>query len=117
MQRGHQVANRPALEMPPGFDPSGIPCVGAVAGRSASAARRRRSHPLPGLPPTIHVASVMEVIPREAGDWLVWGCVDARPMLFAVEPASAAEMAHAVAAGEHPTAIVEPAQVLLEPLD
>jgi hypothetical protein len=59
----------------------------------------------------------MEVIARETGDWVVWGCVDGRPMLFTVEPASAAEMAHALAAGDHPTAIVEPGQVLLEPLD
>ena len=62
-------------------------------------------------------ATVMEVIPREIGEWLAWGCVDGRPVMFAVEAGAGAEMAHAVALGDFPTAIVEPGQVVLEPLD
>lgn len=51
------------------------------------------------------------------GDWLVWGCVGGRPVMFAVEAGAAAEMMHAVTAGEMATAIIEPWQVLLERLD
>ena len=117
MQRGQQLQHRSALELPAGFDPSGIPCADAGPGRSASARRRRRPHGLAGLQPMARTATVMEVIPREFGDWFAWGCVDGRPVMFAVTAGTGAEMAHAVALGEYPTAIVEPGQVVLEPLD
>ncbi len=117
MRHGHRALDRPALELPGGFDPSGVPCVDVDAGRRSTARHRRPAHGLPGLPPTSRIATVMEVVPQEVGDWLVWGCVEGRPLMFTVEAVAAAEMAHALAAGEAPTAIVEPGQVVLEPLD
>ena len=117
MQRGQRLQDRAALELPAGFDPSGIPCVGEVLGRTGSTHRRRQPHGIAGLQPMARTATVMEVVPREIGDWLAWGCVDGRPVMFAVEPGAGAEMAHAVTLGELPTAIVEPYQVVLEQLD
>ena len=117
MQRTQRLPHRTALELPDGFDPSGIPCVDAGTGRSGPAARRRRPHGLAGLPAMARSAMVVEVHPPEVGDWLAWGCVDGRPVLFAIEAGAAAEMAHAITMGELPTAIVEPGQIVLEPLD
>ena len=120
MQRGHRLTHPSTLEMPDGFDPCGIPCVdsGNTHARAAAAQSHRR-HPrrLPGLSPTSLVASVVEVAAKGDDDWLVWGCVGGRPAMFAVEAGPAAEMMAAVAGGEMATAIIEPWQVVLEPLD
>lgn len=118
MQRGHKLTHLPSLEMPARFDASGIPC--ADAGRAharATASHGRHSHPIPGLPPTSVFATVEEVAERGETEWLIWGSVDNRPVLFTVAAAAAAEMMHSVAAGEMATAIIEPRQLLLERLD
>ena len=118
MQRGHRLAHPSALDMPEGLDPSGVPCVdsGHVRTRAASSVRR---HPrsLPGLAPTSLIASVEEVAATDGCDWLIWGCVDDRPILFAVEAGAAAEMTGSVTAGHMATAIIEPWQMMLERLD
>jgi hypothetical protein len=118
MHRGHKLTDRTAFELPDGFDPCGIPCVepGRSHRRPASA-HRRHPRPLPGLAPTSAIASVEGVAAEGYREWMIWGCLDNRPILFAVEAGAAAEMMAAVAAGETATAIIEPWQVLLERLD
>jgi hypothetical protein len=118
MARGHRLTQPAALELPDGFDPCGVPCVdGGRHPRRGSAVHRRHHRSLPGLAPTSIIASVEAVAAEGEREWLVWGCVAGRPVLVAIEPGAAAEMAHAVAVGETATAIVEPWQVMLERLD
>ncbi len=118
MQQGHELSDPSALDLPERLDPSGIPCVGSGHARTRAASSHRR-HPRlpPGLAPTSLIASVEEVAASGDGDWLVWGSVGDRPVLFAVEPATAAEMMDSVTRGETATAIVEPWQLMLERLD
>ena len=117
MQRGHKLIHRPALDMPEGFDPSGIPSVAGGTRPGAASSHRRHARRLPGLAPASLIASVEEVAAQDEGDWLVWGCVGGRPLLFAVEAGAAAEMMGSVIGGEKATAIVEPWQLMLERLD
>ena len=120
MQRGHKLSHPSALEMPEGFDPSGIPCVDSGHPRTRPAhPHRRHARSLPGLPPASVIAYVQEVaVGAEAsGERLIWGCIGDRPALLAVEAGAAAEMMHALTAGETPTAIIEPWQLVLERLD
>ena len=118
MARGHRLAEPAALELPDGFDPCGVPCVDAGRHPRRGAASHRRQHrSLPGLAPTSVIASVEAVAVEGEREWLVWGSVAARPVLVAIEAGAAAEMLHAVSAGEIATAIVEPWQVMLERLD
>jgi hypothetical protein len=118
MQRGHKLTHPPALELPDCFDPSGVPCVDAGKTRSRTGSSHRR-HPrrLPGLHPTAVIASVEAVAEEGDRDWLVWGNVDDRPVLFTVDGGAAAEMLDSVRTGEIATAIVEPWQLMLERLD
>ena len=117
MQRGHTLTHPSALEMPEGFDPSGIPCIDSGGTRRRAASHRRHPRQLPGLHPTSFIASVEDVAAQAGDQWLVWGSVGDRPVLFAVEAGAAAEMMDSVAAGETATAIVEPCQLVLERLD
>ena len=120
MQRVHRLTEPTALEMPNGFDGSGVPCADA-AGPARKSARRRHRHALPGLAPTSLIVSVEAVAAQGdeegIGDWLVWGTAGNRLIMFTVEPGAGAEMMHAVAVGETATAIVEPWQLVLERLD
>jgi hypothetical protein len=116
MQRGHKITHLPSMEMPARLDPSGIPCVGSGHGRATSS-HRRQHRPLPGLAPTSLIATVENVAERGEADWLIWGSVADRPVLFRVAAAGAAEMMHSVGAGEMATAIIEPWQLVLERLD
>ncbi len=118
MQHGHKLTHPPGLDLSERLDPSGMPCVESAPTRAPAApARRRHSRTLPGLSPTSVIASVEEMAAEDGGDWFIWGCVDDRPVLFAVEAGAAAEMVGLVAAGEMATAIIEPWQVMLERLD
>lgn len=118
MARGHRLTQPAALELPDGFDPCGVPCVDAGRhARRGTTSHRRQHRALPGLAPTSLIASVESVAAEGEREWLVWGSVAAQPVLFAIEAGAAAEMLHAVAAGETATAIVEPWQVMLERLD
>jgi hypothetical protein len=117
MQRGQTLTHPSALEMPEGFDPSGIPCIDSASTRRRAASHRRHARLLPGLHPTSFIASV-EALASEAGDqWLLWGSVGDRPVMFAVDAGAAAEMMRSLAAGELATAIIEPWQMVLERLD
>jgi hypothetical protein len=117
MQRGHKLTHPSALEMPEGFDASGIPCIDSASTHRRAASHRRHPRMLPGLPHTSFIASVEEVAAQAGDHWLVWGSVSDRPVLFAVEAGAAAEMMESVGAGEMATAIVEPWQLVLERLD
>ncbi len=117
MQRGHKLTHRPAPDMPVGFDPPGIPCVAASPRTGAAASNRRHPRRLAGLSSTSLIASVEEVAAEADGEWLVWGSVGSRPVLFAVEAGAAAEMMGSVVRGDTATAIVEPWQMMLERLD
>ncbi len=115
--RGHTVTTPSELGMPDGFDPSGIPCCDQAQPRARTASHRRHHRSLPGLSPTSLIASVEEVVAKGPADWLIWGSVADRPVLFVVEAGAAAEMMASVASGETATAIIEPSQLLLERLD
>jgi hypothetical protein len=118
MQRGHKITHLPSLEMPARFDPCGIPCVDSgQAHTRAASSHRRHPRPLPGLAPKSVIATVEEVAGQGEANWLVWGSVGNRPVLFTVAAAAAAEMMDSVAAGEMTTAIIEPWQLMLERLD
>jgi hypothetical protein len=118
MQRGHKIEHLPSLEMPARFDPSGIPCLdgGRLHSRTASS-NQRHPRALPGLAPKSVIATVEVASERGEANWLIWGSVGDRPVLFSVAAAAGAEMLNSVAAGETTTAIVEPWQLLLERLD
>ena len=118
MQRGETLIDQSALELPEGYDPSGIPLgdPGTPLTRHASSHRRHR-RPLPGLSPTTRIASIEQLAAQGPGDWLIWASIDDRPALIAVEPRAAAEMVASVTSGHCATAIIEPWQVVLEPLD
>lgn len=121
MQRGHHKGTVPhssVLELPEGFDPSGIPSLDAGYAESPLLRSHRAGQgSLPGLAPAARIATVHDVASEGTPDWLLWGCVEGRPMLFSVEAAAAAEMIRTVRRGEEATAIVEPGQVLVERLD
>ena len=118
MRRGHELTHPSALDLPEGFDPSGVPCDDpGRAHTRATSPHRRRPRKLPGLSATSLIASVEEVAAEGDGDWLVWGCVCRRPVLFAVGAGVGAEMMDSVTRGEATTAIVEPWQLMLERLD
>jgi hypothetical protein len=118
LQRGHKLTQSRGLEMPDGFDPSGIPCVDSGrTHRRRTSSHRQHGRALPGLAPTSVIASVEVLESAGADTWLVWGCAGDRPVLFAVEAGAAAEMLNALRSGEVATAIVEPGQLLLERLD
>jgi hypothetical protein len=118
MRQGHSLTEPAGLQMPEGFDPSGIPCAERHQTRPrASTPRRRPDRAIPGLAPSSVIASVEEVASKGDAAWLIWGCAGDRPVLFGVEAGAAAEMMDARARGETPTAIVEPYQLMLERLD
>jgi hypothetical protein len=116
MHQAHKLSQPPALEMPEGFDASGVPCGDRAARRRASHARRAHRS-LPGLAATSMIATVEAVAEKRDTDWLIWGSVDDRPVLFDVEAGAAEEMVGAVSRGETATAIIEPWQLVLERID
>ena len=117
MQR-HKLTSPTVLDLPRGFDPSGIPSLGAgYTETPLFSSHRSGTSSLPGLPPAARIASVIGVETEGEDAWQVWGCIDDHPVLFEVEAGAAAEMIRAVGRGEAATAIVEPGQVLVERLD
>ena len=117
MQRGHKLAQLASFEIPERLAPEG-PCVDpGRAAVPAATSHRRPARSLPGLSPTSLIASVEEVADDDGADWLIWGAVGDRPVLFALQAGAAAEMMSSMAAPGTATAIVEPWQVMLEPLD
>ena len=118
MSRGHKlVVHSAGLEMPAGLDPSGVPYEGYGYFGPALERVAHVSRPPSGIAPSAVIASVEDVALEGDAEWLLWGSVADRPVLFAVGAGAAAEMARALRAGDHATAIVEPQQLLLERLD
>jgi hypothetical protein len=117
MQRAHKLAQPASFDIPERLAPEG-PCVdpGHATGPAAPS-HRRPARSLPGLSPTSLIASVEEVAAADGADWLIWGNVGDRPVLFALEASAAAEMMGSIATPGTATAIVEPWQVMLERLD
>ncbi|HZL15313.1 MAG TPA: hypothetical protein VFC97_04350 [Verrucomicrobiae bacterium] len=117
MQRGHKLAQPASFDIATQVAPE-RPCVDP--GRAlvpAAPSHRRPARSLPGLSPTSLIASVEEVAAADGADWLIWGNVGDRPVLFALEASAAAEMMGSMATHGTATAIVEPWQVMLERLD
>lgn len=117
MQRGQKTTHLPSMEMPARLDPCGVPCVDPGHGHGRATSHRRHGRSLPGLAPKSLIATVEDVAEVGEANWLVWGSVDNRPVLFSVAAAGAAEMMHTVGTGETATAIIEPWQLVLERLD
>ena len=119
MQRAHKLAQPASFDIPERLAPEG-PCADparATVPAAPSHRPRRHARSLPGLSPTSLIASVEEVAAADGPDWLIWGNVGDRPVLFALEAGAAAEMMGSRAAHGTATAIVEPWQVMLERLD
>lgn len=87
------------------LDPCGAP-------EAVPLARPRRRRILPGLAPRSVLASVQHVEPPRTVEPLVWGVVDGRTIVFRVDPTSGSELLAALEAGEEPSAIVEPCQIV-----
>jgi hypothetical protein len=87
------------------LDPCGVPLIEGLV-------RPARYAPLPGLPATARLATVQRIEPPVLVDRLVWGESDGQAILFRVDDATMCEMEAALAAGEEPTAIVEPCQIV-----
>ena len=103
--------------MPAGLDASGVPCVGFGCAGPALETVAHVSRPPSGIAPSAVIALVEDVALEGEAEWLLWGSIADRPVLFAIGAGAAAEMIGALRAGEHATAIVEPQQLLLERLD
>ncbi len=116
MQRAQKLAQPSPLDIPGQITPAG-PCCEPAHVQAAPASAHRRSRSLPGLAPTSLIASVEEVAATDGADWLIWGNVGDRPVLFALEASAAAELMGSMATHGTATAIIEPWQVMLERLD
>lgn len=94
------------------FDPCGAPCLGV--GRAAG----RDSRPaLPGVATGATFVNVQRVQPARIIPPLAWGTADGRTIAFRVDETAGRELQAALAAGESPTAIVEPEQVVAADID
>lgn len=93
---------------PVDLDPCGVP----IAQVSPGVAARRRTAPLPGLVPHAVLAMVQRVDPPRASQPLVWGCAQGRTVLFQVDDATCRDLQAALDAGEEPSAIIEPDQIV-----
>ncbi len=117
MQRGHKLAQPTSFDLPERLAPDGSSVDPGRATAPAAASHRRPAGSIPGLSSTALIASAEEVAAADGVEWLIWGNVDDRPVLFALEASAAAEMMGSVATHGTATAIVEPWQVMLERLD
>jgi len=117
MRHGHKVVRSTGLEMPADLDASGVPCEGFGHVGPGLEKVAHVPHPPSGIAPSAVIASVEDVALEGEAEWLLWGSIADRPVLFAISAGAAAEMVGALRAGEHATAIIEPQQLLLERLD
>ena len=99
MHRGHKLTDPAALDLPEGFDPSGVPCGDEGHPKRRASSHRRHQRALPGLAPASMIATVEEAAAERDGAWLIWGSVGDRPVLFDVEACAAAELMGALASG------------------
>ena len=87
------------------LDPCGVPLVVGPAGAASYA-------PMPGLSAKTLIARVQRIEPARYVEPLVWAVAEGQTILFRVDDVTLREMATALAAGEEPTAIVEPCQIV-----
>lgn len=94
------------------LDPSGVPLEAALV---LVGDGHRLVH-VPGLTPSS--IAIVEALAQDLGPRMeLWGTVAGRPVLFEVDGGTGHEMLADLDTGDHPTAILEPGQVLLESLD
>ena len=117
MRHSHKLVRSTGLEMPAGLDPSGVPCEGFGRSGVGLETVANVSRPPSGIAPSALIALVEELALEGESEWLLWGSVADRPILFRIGAGAAAEMVSALRSGGHATAIVEPHQLLLERLD
>lgn len=88
-------------------DPCAVPCVGVgvPAGRQSQIG-------LPVVGATAKLVVVQRVEPPKILGPLAWGTTDGRAILFRVHETTGRELQAALDAGEEPTAIVAPEQVV-----
>ena len=87
------------------LDPCGVPLAAAPADAPGHA-------PVPGLSASALIATVQRIEPGRPVEPLVWAVADGQTILFRVDDLTLHEMDAALAAGEEPTAIVEPCQII-----
>jgi hypothetical protein len=87
------------------LDPCGAPLTEGP-GRTSS------DGTLPGLPAEALLATVQLIDPPRRLEPLVWGVAGGRTMVFRADDATIREMQSALAAGDEPTAIVQPCQIV-----
>ena len=94
------------------LDPSGIPLEA-----STSIEDRPSRLAVPGLDRAAIVARVQGVEPARRCPGLAWGIADGRALLFEVDDETARDFRATLEAGDEPTAIVEPGQIVGMDLD
>ena len=94
------------------LDPSGIPLDSSM-----SIPGHASKLTVPGLDRAAIVARVQDVEPARSGIRLAWGIADGRAVLFEVDDDTARDFRASLEAGDEPTAIVEPGQILGMDLD
>ena len=116
------MTRSPTKTHPIELDPSGVPLAEAPPGavRPGPNEQRPASHERPagsdeppaGLARNAILVQVTRVDPRRMSDALVWGLAGGRTILFQVDEVSGRELQAALDAGEEPSAIAEPSQIL-----
>lgn len=87
------------------LDPCGVPLADEPTRPAGDA-------PLPGLAAKALLVTVQRIEPPRHVEPLVWGVADGQTIVFRVDDSTVREMETALAAGEEPTAIVEPCQIV-----
>jgi hypothetical protein len=88
-------------------DPFSVPCMGV----GAPPAHQSRAA-LPGMSSGAETVRVQRVDPPQTVGPLAWGTTGERTIVFRVDARAERELQAALDAGEEPTAIVEPEQVV-----
>ena len=88
------------------LDPGGVQAV------DVARTERSRDVPLPGLSPDAVLAFVHRIEPPWPVAPLAWGVADGLTIVFRIDEETAAALREALEAGEEPSAIVEPDQVV-----
>ncbi len=88
-------------------DPFSVPCVGL----GAPPLRPSRTA-VPGMSSAAKIVKVQRVEPPHLVGPLAWGTTEERTIVFRVDATAGREIQVALDAGEEPTAIVEPDQIV-----
>jgi hypothetical protein len=88
-------------------DPFSVPCLGLGA-----PPLRRSPTAMPGMSSAAKIVKVQRVEPPPIVGPLAWGTTEERTIVFRVDATAGRELQVALDAGEEPTAIVEPEQIV-----